>query len=145
MKKNKGAIFIAAGSALVITVVAYLIWGKKTSTTTLPSIDNQPDEPIRDENLGGIYGNDGDYYGGDGVFVSPMPTTRWSNYKVNTSSGGLNVRNAPSSSATVVSSLPKGSIIYAKPSSTSGWHEYSINGLSSAVAGYVSSAYLIPA
>lgn len=143
MKKNKAAIFIAAGSALVLTVVAYLIWGKKTKISPIDNNQNQNNQPnnqVDDIFDGGnTYENNGDYS------TMPAPTTRWSNYKVNTSSSSLNVRNAPSTTATIVRSLPKGSEIYARPSSTFGWHEYSINGLSSAVAGYVSSAYLIPA
>jgi hypothetical protein len=143
MKKNKAAIFIAAGSALVLTVVAYLIWGKKTKTSPIDNNQNQNNQPnnqVDDIFDGGsTYENNGEYS------TMPAPPTRWSSYKVNTSSSSLNVRNSPSATATIVGSLPKGSIIYAKPSSTSGWYEYSVNGLSSAVAGYVSSAYLIPA
>jgi hypothetical protein len=64
----------------------------------------------------------------------------WSRLTVNTQSSSLNIRQSPSTNSSVIGSLSKGSTIWARPSSTSGWHEYSSNG--SSITGYVSSDYL---
>ena len=71
------------------------------------------------------------------------PSSGWTKYKVNTASTNLNVRSGANTSSGIVSSLAKGSIIWAKPSSTSGWHEYSSDGQTS--SGFVSSQYLTSA
>lgn len=61
-------------------------------------------------------------------------------YKVTTLSTPLNVRQSPSVSSAKIGSLPKGTIIYARASETSGWMEYSENG--NDIIGYVSADYL---
>jgi hypothetical protein len=70
----------------------------------------------------------------------PTPSQGFQKYKVTTLVTPLNVRSSPSSSASKINSLPKGSVIFAKPSSTSGWHIYSSNG--SSESGYISSDYI---
>lgn len=74
---------------------------------------------------------------------NPTPSSGWTKWKVNTVSTNLNVRSEANTSSSIVSSLPKDAIIYAKPSSTSGWYEYSSDGQTS--SGFVSSQYLISA
>jgi uncharacterized protein YgiM (DUF1202 family) len=69
------------------------------------------------------------------------PSSDWKKYKVNTASTNLNVRSGASTSSGIVSSLAKDSIIWAKPTSNSGWYEYSSDG--STRSGFVSSQYLI--
>jgi len=66
----------------------------------------------------------------------PAPTGECSNYKVTTAVSNLNVRSTPSTSAAIVGSLPKDSIISVKASSTTGWMQLCDN------SGYVSSLYL---
>lgn len=61
-------------------------------------------------------------------------------YVVSTSSGSLNIRNAPNTSATILEKAPKGTIYLGRPSSTSGWIEISKDG--STVYGYASSMFL---
>ena len=61
-------------------------------------------------------------------------------YVVTTSTSNLNVRSGPSTSSSILGTLPKGSEIFAKPSSTTGWHEYSSDGKTS--TGFLSSQYL---
>jgi hypothetical protein len=61
-------------------------------------------------------------------------------YKVTTLSTPLNVRQSPSVSSAKIGSIPKGTIIYARASETSGWMEYSENGTD--IIGYVSADYL---
>jgi hypothetical protein len=73
----------------------------------------------------------------------PAPTTGWTRYKVITVTDPLNIRQSPSTTSTILGTLAIDSIIYAKPSSTSGWHEYSADG--STRSGYVSSTYITPA
>ena len=71
---------------------------------------------------------------------TPTPTppapASCSNYKVTTSTSNLNVRSKPNISASIVNSLAKGTIVSAKPSSTSGWMELCDG------SGYSSSSYL---
>jgi hypothetical protein len=61
-------------------------------------------------------------------------------YKVTTLSTPLNVRQSPSVSSAKIGSIPKGTIIYARASETSGWMEYYENGID--IYGYVSADYL---
>ena len=68
------------------------------------------------------------------------PVSGFSKYRVTTLVSNLNVRQSASTSAPVVGSLPKDSIVYAKPSSTTGWYVYSANGTTD--SGFVSSLYL---
>lgn len=64
-------------------------------------------------------------------------------FKVNTSSDDLNVRSGASTSSPIITSLPKGNVIFARPSSVAGWSEYSEDGKT--VKGYVSTNYLVQA
>jgi uncharacterized protein YgiM (DUF1202 family) len=66
---------------------------------------------------------------------SPAPSGCKS-YTVVTKSTNLNIRQSPTTSSAIAGSLPKGSVVNAKPSSTSGWMELCDR------AGYVSSQYL---
>jgi len=68
------------------------------------------------------------------------PTSTFNKYIVTTISSSLNVRSQPSTNSSSVSSLPKGSEIFAKQSAIDGWSEYSKDG--SKVDGYVSTQYL---
>lgn len=61
-------------------------------------------------------------------------------YTVTTNTSNLNIRSSASTSSSIVGSLSKGSEIFAKPSSTTGWHEYSADGKTT--TGYVSSQYI---
>ncbi len=61
-------------------------------------------------------------------------------YAVTTGTSSLNIRKTPSTEGEIIGTLPKGTVIYATPSATIGWSEYSANGIS--VDGYVSSQYL---
>jgi len=72
---------------------------------------------------------------------TPSPSSTFEKYIVTTSSSSLNVRSEPSTTnSSIVSSLPKGSEIFARYSSIDGWYEYSKDG--SKVDGYVSSQYI---
>lgn len=71
---------------------------------------------------------------------TPNPTTEWSKFKVITVTDPLNVRQLPSTTSAVIDKLAIGSQVWAKSSSTSGWHEYSKDG--STRFGYVSSQYI---
>jgi len=65
-------------------------------------------------------------------------------YMVNTMLSPLNVRSLASTlSSAILLNIPKGTIIFAKPSSTSGWSEFSKDG--KVRYGYVSSQYLLKA
>lgn len=66
--------------------------------------------------------------------------TQFEKYIVDTLVTNLNVRQSPSSSSAKVGSLAKGTVINARPSSTSGWFEYSSDG--AVTTGYVSADYL---
>lgn len=72
----------------------------------------------------------------------PIPSGGYSKFRVETLSSNLNVRQSPTTSSGIVTSLPKGTVINAKPSGTSGWYEYSENGTTA--TGYVSSLYIKP-
>lgn len=79
----------------------------------------------------------------DELQAEPEPEPASSGFEkhiVTTSTSNLNVRSGPSTSSSVVSTLPKGTEIFAKPSGTSGWHEYSTDGKTS--SGFVSSQYV---
>lgn len=71
---------------------------------------------------------------------SPSPSSGFEKYVVTTSTSNLNIRSGPSTSSSTIGSLPKGTEIFAKPSGTSGWHEYSSDGVIS--SGFVSSQYV---
>ena len=61
-------------------------------------------------------------------------------YIVATNKKPLNIRKSPSTSANILGDLSKGTSIMAKPSSTSGWMEYSEDGKTT--YGFVSSQYV---
>jgi uncharacterized protein YgiM (DUF1202 family) len=72
---------------------------------------------------------------------TPPPTpSGFEKYAVTTNTSNLNVRSGPSTSSSIVGTLVKGSEIFAKPSGTSGWHEYSSDGKTG--SGFVSSQYV---
>jgi hypothetical protein len=62
-------------------------------------------------------------------------------YIVNTTKGNLNIRALADTASKLLGSIKKDSPIVAKPSSVSGWSEYSKDGGAS-VFGFVSSQYL---
>jgi len=70
----------------------------------------------------------------------PVSSGAFSNYTVSTLVSDLNVRATPAITGEVVNELPNGTVVLARPSSTSGWYEYSLDGVT--VAGYLSAAYL---
>ncbi len=75
-----------------------------------------------------------------GSIITPQKPSEFQKFRVSTQTSNLNVRSAPSASGSTIASLPKGSIIFARESSTSGWYEYSQDGIN--VTGYVSKLYL---
>jgi hypothetical protein len=60
-------------------------------------------------------------------------------YKISVSSGGLNIRPTPSTTQDPIGSLKDGDIVHAKPSSTTGWLEYTTE--CKTVDGYISDSY----
>ena len=64
------------------------------------------------------------------------PADGCGSYKVTTVVSNLNVRQQPNTSSAIISSLPKGSTVSAKASSTSGWMELCSQ------SGFVSATYL---
>lgn len=70
----------------------------------------------------------------------PSPSTPFENYKVDTLATNLNVRSQPTTTSSMIDSLPKGTVIKARPSTASGWFEYSKDG--STRTGFVSGQYL---
>ena len=67
---------------------------------------------------------------------NPAPASNCKSYTVVTQTSNLNIRQSPNTSSAIVGSLPKGSSVNAKESSTSGWMQLCDR------AGYVSSQYL---
>ena len=72
--------------------------------------------------------------------IPELPLPAFQKYTVETLVSNLNVRQSPSTSSAVIGSLPKGSVVFAKPSGTSGWYTYSADGVKD--TGFVSSLYL---
>jgi len=64
----------------------------------------------------------------------------WASYKVSTVSSNLNVRSQPTTLSSMIDSIPTGTTIKARPSSASGWFEYSKDG--STRSGFVSGQFL---
>jgi uncharacterized protein YgiM (DUF1202 family) len=60
-------------------------------------------------------------------------------YKITLTDGSLNIRPNPSTTQDPIGSLENGAIVYAKPSSTAGWLEYTTE--CKAVDGYISEQY----
>ena len=114
-KKTKLAILFSAP----IIIGAYFIYrqfkGKKTYTAAVKQQGGQPNE-------------------------QPNVQTPFAKYIVETLVTALNVREQPSVTSAKIGSVAKGSQIFARPSSTSGWFEYSSNGTTK--TGYVSADYL---
>lgn len=115
---------IAVGLYFVIRQFA----GKKTYNDALnnppaPPPTTTPTTPTPNPNSG----NTGSSDNGSGT------------YKVTTLVSNLNVRERPSLTSSIVGSLPKGTTIWAVPSSTDGWFEYYLN---NELIGYVSANYL---
>jgi len=61
-------------------------------------------------------------------------------FTVTTLVTSLNIRQSHSITSQIIGKIPKGSLILARPSKTSGWMEYSEDGTN--VLGYVSADYL---
>ena len=118
MKKNKGLkLFLLS---LPIAVGGYFIWKQFAPKKPKKEDDVTPPPPV-------VVGENG-----------------FEKYMVNTLLSPLNVRSLASTlSSAILDKLPKGTIIFAKPSSTSGWSEYSKDG--KVRYGYVSSQYLLKA
>jgi uncharacterized protein YgiM (DUF1202 family) len=115
--KNKN-IIIGASALLLAGVGLYFIFrGAKKDATPIDSTPKPTPEPLPIE-------------------------SGYKKYTVETLVSNLNVRQSPSTSSAVVGSLPKGSVIFAKPSSTSGWYSYSEDGTKE--KGFVSSLYIKP-
>lgn len=117
--KNKKNLIIGASALLLAGIGLYFIFRgtKKESAPTTPAP-------------------------GPGT-TTPLPIeTGYKKYTVETLVSNLNVRQSPSTSSAVVASLPKGTTIFAKPSSTTGWFSYSEDGTKE--KGFVSSLYIKP-
>ena len=69
--------------------------------------------------------------GGDSSFEKYVVSTKLSN---------LNVRKTPDVKSEKIGSLAKGEEVFAKPSETFGWHEYSKDGKT--LTGYISSQHI---
>jgi uncharacterized protein YgiM (DUF1202 family) len=76
---------------------------------------------------------------GGSSYIPPKPS-KFQKFRVSTQTSNLNVRSEPSQSSASIASLPKGTIVFARESSASGWYEYSQDGVN--VTGYVSKMYL---
>lgn len=109
----------------------YLLYRQFRGTKTYQqaALDTPPGTPNQGGNQGGDPGTD-----------VPNPTMNFKQYKVTTLATPLNVRQEPSTSSAKIGSLPKGTIIYARASQTSGWMVYSADGTSE--DGFVSASYL---
>ena len=70
----------------------------------------------------------------------PKPQGDFEKYIVTTNSSNLNVRTEPSTNGEILTTIAKGTEIFARPFSDTGWSEYSKNG--SEADGYVSSDFL---
>jgi len=121
---NKTKNLLVGGIALVLAAsgIYFILKGSKP-----PKSDNK-------DNSGG-----GDNGGNDST-PTPAPSSGFEKYEVATLVSNLNVRQSPSTSSTVIDSLPKGSQVFAKPSGTTGWYVYSKDGVKD--SGFVSSMYL---
>lgn len=127
MTKTQKALLIG----IPVLAGAYIIYrqfrGRRTYEQAV--LDNPPGAPTGTTGTGST---DGGYTGGQGG--------RFKRYKVTTLATPLNVRQSPTTSSAKIGSLPKGSIIWACASQTSGWMIYSEDGANE--SGYVSADYL---
>mgnify|MGYP000956131906 CR=1 FL=1 len=89
---------------------------------------------------GGSGASGGSGSGGGTPTPPPTPSSGFDKYEVATLVSNLNVRQSPTTSSSVIDSLPKGSVVFAKPSGTTGWYVYSKDGVVD--SGFVSSMYL---
>ena len=97
----------------------------------------------QDSGSGGSGGSGSGGSGGSGggtPIPPPTPSSGFDKYEVATLVSNLNVRQSPTTSSSVIDSLPKGSVVFAKPSGTTGWYVYSKDGVID--SGFVSSMYL---
>ena len=78
--------------------------------------------------------------GGGTPTPPPTPSSGFDKYEVATLVSNLNVRQSPTTTSSVIDSLAKGSVVFAKPSGTTGWYVYSKDGVVD--SGFVSSMYL---
>ena len=124
---NKTKNIVIGATALLLAGAGLLFifkGGSKTSTK-----DDSTDNTSTDESTRGPV-KDG----------TTNTTPKYEKYEVATLVSNLNVRKEPNTSSQVLDSLPKGSLIFAKPSGTTGWYAYSKDGVSD--AGFISSMYL---
>jgi uncharacterized protein YgiM (DUF1202 family) len=94
----------------------------------------------QDSGSGGSGASGGSGSGGGTPTPPPTPSSGFDKYEVATLVSNLNVRQSPTTSSSVIDSLPKGSVVFAKPSGTTGWYVYSKDGVVD--SGFVSSMYL---
>jgi uncharacterized protein YgiM (DUF1202 family) len=105
-----------------------LLKGKKTYEEAVMEADGGSTDGSTDD--GGSTGDGGSNDGG-----GDSGSGTYAKYKVTTLVSNLNIRQNPSTNSTILTSVPKGTIIDAKASSTSGWMEVmvgSTNGFASA-------------
>jgi uncharacterized protein YgiM (DUF1202 family) len=138
-KKIKKYLLFGVPIAVGLYFVIRQFMGKKTYNDAI----NNP-LPSPDPNNGGGNGNtggggNGGGNGGGGTGGGGTVTTGLVMYEVTTLVSNLNVRQQPSVTSSIVASLPKGTYIFAKPSTTNGWFEYYSNNV---LVGYVSADYL---
>ena len=114
---------------LPVLIGGYFIYrqlkGKKTYEEAVMEADGVSTDGSTDDG-----GSTGDGGGGSG-----SDSGTYAKYKVTTLVSNLNIRQNPSTNSTILTSVPKGTIIDAKASSTSGWMEVmvgSTNGFASA-------------
>jgi hypothetical protein len=130
-KKTKIIILTASSFLLVGGIVAFLVARKNKRNLKKEEIITTEDDILESD-----YSSDYAEYNETDV----TPSSNYQKYKVVTSTSNLNVRQSPSTSSSVLMTLAKGSTIFAKPSSTSGWHIYSKDGVSQ--TGFVSSEFI---
>mgnify|MGYP002685693285 CR=1 FL=1 len=112
MKNPKHNYIVGVIALCIAGVGAYMIFKGKLSGKTGNAGGG---------NTGGGTGNAGGGGTGGGNAGGNTAGT-WSKFIVATNTSNLNVRQSPSTSSTSIGSLPKGMEIYARPSSTDGWH-----------------------
>jgi len=141
-KKIKKYLLFGVPIAVGLYFVIRQFMGKKTYKD---AINNPSPDPNGNGNGsggtgGGTGGNTGGGTGGGNTGGGGgTVTTGLVMYEVTTLVSNLNVREQPSVTSSIVASLPKGTYIFAKPSTTNGWFEYYSNNV---LVGYVSADYL---
>jgi len=125
---------------LPVLIGGYFIYrqlrGKKTYEEAVMEADGESTGGSTGGNTGG-----GSTGGGSTGDPYKLPNFYYK-YKVVTLVSNLNVREEPSTTSSIVGSIPKGRIIALKPSSTSGWMSYGENPSNNIVDGYVSAQYV---